>query len=221
MGLCASASQQRYEQRVEVSSTSTDHSNPAHPLDKCLHDSAVLDLFAFDAETTLSADDRGFVSLFNWRTSKLNRIRAHKLPVQRLAISKDVSRQHFFTGSRDSTIKQWACQFDESSQPLQTLSGHEFVVTGLDTNPSNPHQLVSGSRDYRLLLWDVETGASSNIGVPIQQNVVTRIRWINSNEFIQASEDLALRRWDIRQPNPAQVIQVPLSLHLTSLTPCL
>jgi WD40 repeat protein len=65
---------------------------------------------------------------------------------------------------------------------------------------------VSGSRDYFVRFWDVETGQCTFWPEVVQQNVVTDLRWMNNGEtaVLQASEDLQLRLWDVRTKSVAQ-----------------
>jgi WD40 repeat protein len=59
-------------------------------------------------------------------------------------------------------------------------------------------KLASGSRDQTTRTWDIETG--KQIGMrKIDRNVVTWIGWRDDNTIVEASEDLSLRIWDIRQ----------------------
>ena len=57
--------------------------------------------------------------------------------------------------------------------------------------------MASGSRDQTTRTWDMETG--KQLGMQkIDRNVVTWIDWVSEETFIEASEDLTLRLWDIR-----------------------
>lgn len=61
--------------------------------------------------------------------------------------------------------------------------------------------MASGSRDQTTRLWDLETG--KELGMRrIDRNVVTWVKWVknaNSGEtFLECSEDLTLRLWDVR-----------------------
>ena len=76
------------------------------------------------------------------------------------------------SASRDRTIQFWNPNADAS---VQKFVGHELVVTAIDFNPGRfPWQtsrirknefsflentvMVSGSRDNKVIFWDVKTG---------------------------------------------------------------
>ena len=60
----------------------------------------------------------------------------------------------YLSGSRDKTIKYWNV---DSDTPEYNLVSHDLVVTALASNREND-MLISGSRDNRLILWDLKTG---------------------------------------------------------------
>jgi WD40 repeat protein len=59
--------------------------------------------------------------------------------------------------------------------------------------------LATGARDYKTVLWDLEEGKKTNM-ISIDRNMVTDMKWLPSdnNTFMQSSEDLRLRIFDIR-----------------------
>ena len=71
-------------------------------------------------------------------------------------------------------------------------------VTCIASSPDRTH-LVSGSRDQTTRLWDLETRKQLHSRL-IGRNAVTYLKWLpNSTDlFIECSEDLTLRLWDIR-----------------------
>ena len=60
--------------------------------------------------------------------------------------------------------------------------------------------LATGARDYETILWDLEDGTKT-MSQRIDRNMVTDMKWFPSdnNTFIQCSEDLRLRFYDIRE----------------------
>lgn len=58
------------------------------------------------------------------------------------------------TCSSDLAIKIW----DDSSNQLRTLSGHEHTVSSIAFSQVNPHILYSVSRDKTVKIWDLITG---------------------------------------------------------------
>lgn len=68
-------------------------------------------------------------------------------------------------------------------------------VTSLDCNVE---KMVSGSRDQTTRVWDMETEKQLFMR-KIDRNVVTAVKWLKGEDsFLQCSEDLTLRKWDVR-----------------------
>lgn len=71
--------------------------------------------------------------------------------------------------------------------------------------------MTSGSKDQTTRVWDIETQKQVS-SRKIDRNVITYIKWLpdNSDSFIECSEDLTLRLWDVRQKpfKPAIEIKV-------------
>ena len=64
--------------------------------------------------------------------------------------------------------------------------------------------MCSGSRDYAVKFWDVAT-LSILRSHDVNLNVVTCMKWIpNTAMAVQCGEDLMIRVWDQRSPDPAQ-----------------
>lgn len=81
-------------------------------------------------------------------------------------------------------------------------NAHTLNITALSTIPSKPDILVSGSRDYSLKLWDVNTSQSIS-EYKMSRNIVTSITTSHHhhNIIFQSSEDLSVKLWDIREPS--------------------
>lgn len=58
-------------------------------------------------------------------------------------------------------------------------------------------KLVSAGRDCTTKVWDIEQGRVV-CKRKIDRNLATQNRWICSNTFVQTSEDLHIRIFDIR-----------------------
>ena len=89
-------------------------------------------------------------------------------------------------------------------------NAHELNIVGLATNHFNASVIYSGSRDYSVKAWDVESGTcTATYSAP--RNIVTTLQTspTDANLLYQGSEDLFVRVWDVRSPAnhaPAQVI---------------
>lgn len=76
--------------------------------------------------------------------------------------------------------------------------------------PGNSSTIYSGSRDYSVKGWDVETG-TCKVTYSLPRNIVTTLESSAANPHMlyQGAEDLFVRVWDTRNPghhSPAQVI---------------
>jgi WD40 repeat protein len=136
--------------------------------------------------------------LYDWSQKKvIERWQGHEGDINVLVQGNDL----IFSGSRDKTVRIWK---RGSSEALRVLKGHEMNVTALDCfftdSGAIQGSLVSGSRDATVRLWDTETGAA--IGSKrIYRNLVTglcALRDDMNQTFVQISEDLTIRTWDIR-----------------------
>jgi len=86
------------------------------------------------------------------------------------------------------------------------LEEHALAVMGMDFSPSST-QVVSGSRDGTVRVWDVETGKQAGKGA-VARNLVTCLKWLpqSSSTFVQGAEDLHVRIWDTRTGMTAPVV---------------
>jgi WD40 repeat protein len=99
------------------------------------------------------------------------------------------------SGGADRLIHLW--HFDavgRSLAPIKELRGHEGTVTALDVVPST-HQIVSGSSDGSLRLWDVESGKmirEMKHGGPITAVAVRH----DGKRVASAGTDKTVKLWD-------------------------
>ena len=57
--------------------------------------------------------------------------------------------------------------------------------------------LATGSRDYAVKVWDLETNEELAAN-KIDRNIVTALKWLDDETLLQCSEDLNLRVLDLR-----------------------
>ena len=77
------------------------------------------------------------------------------------------------------------------------LKGHSLTISGLEVL-EDMGIAVSGSRDYAVQVWDLESQGPIRSS-KISRNVVTWVRRAPGEPVVmQASEDLRLRLWDVR-----------------------
>ena len=98
-----------------------------------------------------------------------------------------------FSGSRDKTVRLWKTGWKD---PVRTFDGHSLVIMGIACNQGED-VLCSGSRDYSVRWWDIETGVQKAAN-SITLNMVTALKWIEANDVLQTSEDLIMKVWDAR-----------------------
>ncbi len=82
-----------------------------------------------------------------------------------------------------------------SIERKREYKGHNMSVTAV---AGNGGVMASGSRDQTTRIWDIETG--KQVGMrKIDRNVVTWIGFRDQNNIVEASEDLTIRLWDVRE----------------------
>lgn len=82
------------------------------------------------------------------------------------------------------------------------LEGHTGWVTSLATTETDPHVLVSGSRDKSVILWRLQTDGDS-LGAPARRltghrHFISDVTFDNKAEFcLSSSWDGSMRLWDL------------------------
>lgn len=91
----------------------------------------------------------------------LAKLFGHSAAVTSVAFSADGER--LASGSEDKSIAVWDVSNPKAPSPITTLTGHSSVVSSVAFSGGN--QLVSGSWDAAIILWNV---GSSNLKTPAQ-----------------------------------------------------
>ncbi|OLL22856.1 putative WD repeat-containing protein [Neolecta irregularis DAH-3] len=107
----------------------------------------------------------------------------------------------FAVGYSDGTIRLWSTE-TKGSDPIVTFNGHRSAVTALCFD-ENGTQLVSGSKDTDLIVWDIisETGVCRLRG---HRDQITGLAFIKVGEkmdqmsiIVSCGKDSFLKLWDL------------------------
>jgi len=105
--------------------------------------------------------------------------------------------------SREPVIRMWDM---EEMKETGHLEGHEMSVSAIAVNPG-ASRVASGGRDAITKVWDIAK-EKTILSRRIDRNIITSHKWLpdSRESFVQCSEDLYLRLWDIRaQPFKPQI----------------
>ncbi|GAB2267853.1 hypothetical protein Dimus_002829 [Dionaea muscipula] len=98
--------------------------------------------------------------------------------------------------------------------PDFTLKGHEQEGYGLSWNPFKEGNLLSGSNDCKICLWDVRSEPRGRVldaktVFLAHENVVEHVSWHlkNENVFGSVGDDMLLMIWDQRSDKPQQTVR--------------
>jgi glucose repression regulatory protein TUP1 len=137
--------------------------------------------------------------------------------------------EFFATGSEDNLIRVWALQdlltaareSQPAPPPSQFLRGHSKDVYTLEF--INKNELISGSGDETLRIWDIKTGDCKNtIKIDASEktagkdSAITSLAVSHSRRYVAAcSLDKLVRVWDLQAETP--VLIQTLSGHTDSI----
>ena len=87
---------------------------------------------------------------------------------------------------------------DTANDLLRELRGHSENVLCVTFNPSNPKQLVSGSCDHTIRVWDLttETTLTTLIG-HFHSVMCVAFNPDNPKQLLSGSSDRTVRVWDL------------------------
>ena len=166
-----------------------------------LHTDAVHCVVALTPTMTVSGAADKQLTQYEWNQARTwMKFRGHSKTIDRACITP--AKDFLFSGSRDTTIRQYsiALSSDTANEryDIQSFRGHTLPVASLTYNDA---QLVSGSRDYSVRWWDVNTGASIRSNV-VSGMIVTCGDSRNKIDWV-CSADRMIRGWDRRVPAAA------------------
>ncbi|KAG2752847.1 WD40 repeat-like protein [Suillus brevipes Sb2] len=135
----------------------------------------------------------GAICVYVWsREGKLLiEIKGHDSVVTSLCWSKDGA--HIFSGSYDTTIRQWRAI---DGKELVVLRGHTNHVTSLRLTP-NERYIVSASDDYSVRIWDLKTNQA--VGDPLlHDDYVVAVAMSPDGKYIaSAGTDKKIYVWSL------------------------
>ena len=133
------------------------------------------------------------------------------LPVAAVAwVNKD---QWIATAGSDNQIRLWAAAGD--AKPVKELAGHSGPVTSLAAVAGNDVQLVSGSQDGTLRVWDVVAGSQTrqlDHGGPVAAVAVAR----DGQRLASLGAGNAVRLWNMANGQPAGELKGDFRAKLTA-----
>jgi WD40 repeat protein len=187
-----------------------------------VHDGPILDLaWSAKRQCTISCSDDKKMAVIDWN-KEMNGgengrvyLDGHKKAVNRLHVNESTGL--IWSVSRDLSLRGWDVSANNNNTHDSSRSNcvasiedaHELNVSAVASTAAGD-KVFTGSRDYHVKGWDVETGQSfCDFHQP--RNIVTAMKFgldssssssSNGDSLLyQASEDLCVRVWDVRQPS--------------------
>ena len=130
-----------------------------------------------------SEENENAIKIWDMITGReLKTLKEHKDGIMSLSWSSDSSKLVSTGDSRDKNLKIWDMNDYSVISTLGAGLGHTSGVLDVDWSP-NQTLLVSGSRDFKIRLWDVRIGKP--LGKPWKDhNCVRSTHWHPSGKYI-------------------------------------
>ncbi len=158
------------------------------------HVDAVTSLaYSPDGRWIASGSSDRSVKLWDAATGRLQRtLSGHLGPVSAVAFSPDSKQLASGSGSHDGNIRLWDVA---DGRLVHTFTDHTDMVSAVAFTPHG--QIVSGSKDRTLRLWNPKTG--KQLGSPLRGHTqaVTAVACTpDATRILSAAEDRTVRVWD-------------------------
>ncbi|MGH0167613.1 UNVERIFIED_CONTAM: hypothetical protein FKN15_052857 [Acipenser sinensis] len=148
----------------------------------------------------LSASMDQTVILWEWNSERnkvkaLHCCRGHGGSVDSIAV--DSTRTKFCSGSWDKMLKIWSA---DGSLVLLSLTSHNGWVTAVKWSPAHEHQLVSGSLDNIVKLWDTRSSKAPLYDLAAHDDKVLCVDWTERGLLLSGGADNKLYTYKYSAP---------------------
>ncbi|KAK9475040.1 WD40-repeat-containing domain protein [Dipodascopsis tothii] len=144
-----------------------------------------------------SASDDASVRIWDWETGgAVKTLSGHTKPVLDVDYGGPAGAVLLASGSADLTIRLWAAT--DEYRPVRTLAGHEHSVSAVRFS-ADGRQLVSGSRDASVRVWDVASGVCARV-VAGHTDWVRAVAVAPGHVIVSVGADRAVRVSDAAGP---------------------
>ncbi|OCB89411.1 WD40 repeat-like protein [Sanghuangporus baumii] len=125
------------------------------------------------------------------------------------SVSFSTAGEYLAVGSWNNEVRIYEVNPQGGQTQGKAMYQHQGPVLGVCWNKEG-NKLISGGADNAARMYDLATGASSQVA---QHDAPVRcVRWLDTPQggiLATGSWDKTLRYWDTRQPNPISVVQLP------------
>ncbi|ETO18961.1 WD-40 repeat protein [Reticulomyxa filosa] len=155
------------------------------------------------------------IRFWNFKTAKEFRVLdGHTNGVCGIAFSPFNNGRYLCSGSYDDTIRLWDV---ETSKTLHVFKGHKHTVCNRKNDNTsnrigviggNGYTICSGSYDYTIRLWDVETAKELTVFTG-HKNWIRSVKYSPyiTDTICSGSEDNSIRLWDIRSKKETNIFK--------------
>jgi WD40 repeat protein len=156
--------------------------------------------FSHDATLILAGTLDSTLHLFDMRTfQELHVMSSHRLGIRSCIFSKDSTK--ILSAGSDAKVMLWEiASFTHGKKnidaPNRVYAEHSNGVRALTWNPRNANQAISGSDDFNIIVWNLETGGITRKLVGHSAPVLSLCFTPSGAYVISSSHDSSLIVWD-------------------------